>query len=190
MSSVSTQIRDLQSRINSLSERLTNGIDQHHQHQAEESVSDQLVSVAGRVEELLTGRERLSVVAGKLTSMEHLLIAPSIGEDESLRDAKMSEELLLLEEQVIREESMYYEEIKRLQPLLDHNHLAESVSETESKSDVTITDLTTAAEDQAEKARQVRLETDQLMQFNADLSKCINDLLAEWDKKIRRIENK
>lgn len=184
MSPATSRIRDLQTRIHSLSDRLTSGIDSHHHHHhhAADPVNDQLVAVARRVEELTAGRERLTAVANKLAAMEHLLLAPDIGDS----DPKVTQELLLLEEEVIREEGVYYEQIRRNEGLLDRNHLTDVVSE----GSAVIADLTAVSEDQAERARQIREETDQLMQFNADLMKCMDDMLAEWDKKIRRIENK
>lgn len=175
---ITAQIRELQYRINSLSDRLTSNIDQHH-HGHEESLMKQLTDVSSKVETLLNGREKVTEVANKLASIESLLLMPDIASGES--EAKVKEELLLLEEDVVRAEAVYYAEIKRLEPVLDQNHLSADLSE-----DV-IADLTAKAEQDAAAARQIREETDQLMQFNADLNKCMDDMLAEWDKRIKRI---
>ena len=180
VSQVSDQIRDLQTRINALTERLTSGIESHHHHAAD-PLNDQLAAVATRVEELVTGRERLSAVSARLSDVEHLLLVPDMGSS----DPKVTQELLVLEEEIIREECVYYEEIKRMEALLSRNHLTAGVTDA-----ANMAHLTAASEEEAAEARDIRQETDQLMQFNADLTKCINDMLAEWDKRIRRIEKK
>lgn len=183
---VTGQIRDLQTRINSLSDRLTSGIESHHH--VPDPLIDQLSSVARRVDELMSGRERLSLVSQRLAVIEPLLLVTDIGS----RDPKVTQELLLLEEDVIREESLLYDEIKRMEPVLSRNHLVNGVAAVTDRSNGAdgIAAITSRAEEQAGESRRVREETDQLMQFHADLVLCIDSLLAEWDKKIRRIEKK
>lgn len=175
-----TTIRDLQSRINRLNNRLTAGVTAH---QTPDPLSDQLALVTSRVNDLLSGRQRLNALSVKLAEMQDLLMSPDL---ESEVDQKVGQELLLLQEDVIQEESVLYRKIQQLEPLLDSNHLSSGV-ESVTKS-VDLMAITSETESQAAAAAQVRSETDQMIQFYSDLMKYTDFMLAEWDKRLKRGE--
>lgn len=184
------KVRDLQHRIDVMRSRLTAGEPsehqhQHHQQQAADPLTDQLVLISDRVSGLLTGRDNLTALSARLTSVQDLLLLLP-GDPES--EERVSEQVLLLQQDVIREECAVYQDIGRLQPLLDSNHLTAAIESVESAVD--LSDLTARTEAQAAAADQVRKETDQLMQFYADLMKCTDHLMSEWDKRLKRAEHK
>ena len=191
------RVRDLNRRIDALSERLTPGImvgldhhqQQQYQQQQQEPLLQQLAMISRRVSDLMAGRERLSDVASRLAALEPLITAvalttvPGAG-GEAAESAAMNE-LLLLQEDVLREEDVYYRQIKAME------HVGKKLTDAVGRVDgERLAAATLAAEQAAAEARKIRSETDALMSVYADMMKCMDSELSSWDKRLRSLKTK
>ena len=178
------RLRDLEARVASLSLRLTDRLDtsrtsgggaRDEEKEEEEPLTDQVARIARRVADLMAGRERMAAVAANLAAVEPLLEAACS------EGGAAAQQLLLMHQASVREDSRHYETIKRLEPLLRENHLT-------SGGEVDVASLVTRVEEAGGRARRVRQATDALMRANADLTSCMRERVTQWDKRIRALE--
>lgn len=163
----SDRIRDLDQRITLLHQRLTAG----QRQPQNDPLVDQVIRVNSKVDDLCKSNGRIANLLSRMDLLEAVLTNES-----HLCSGEDLDQTLLLEEDRIREESVYYKEIKKHEHLLDKNHLSDSV-------DTDLTERTAMAESLAKSAAQIRRETDTLMQAFADMSCTMAHVISDLNKR-------
>jgi hypothetical protein len=166
-------IKELETRITNLEERIKGGIIDVHRQQ---SLIQSLVETNERIVSLTAGRQDFNRIYAKMSSIEPLLTRVDPDHDPSI-----DREIIILQEPKIRHEAALLMQLKERTQVLDKNHLNDFGHLLPKIEELRVKSL-----HQLKETREINGQTQELISIYNSMVTTMKDIILEWDNRLKK----